>query len=252
MKKELSLTRSLVFFDLETTGTDIQNDRIVEISIVKLFVDGHEEIFTQRVNPGMHISEGATAVHGITDADVADSPNFTKIANDILGRIIGSDLCGYNLIRFDFPLLRMEFFRNNIEFNIDGINLIDPMKIFMMKEPRNLTAALQFYCNKNLANAHSAEADTLAAKDILLAQIARYDDVPNTVSELSALSLQGVTRLADITGRLVYNANNEICFNFGLHRGERVIDNRDYVNWMIGANFPADTVTILRRIHNIH
>lgn len=248
----LILTRPLVFFDLETTGTDVSNDRIVEISIVKLFVDGHEEIFTQRLNPGMHISEGATAVHGITDADVADCPSFTAIANEILNRITNSDLCGYNLIRFDFPLLRMEFFRNNIEFNIDGINLIDPMKIFMMKEPRNLTAALQFYCNRNLADAHSAEADTIATKDVLLAQIARYDDVPNTVTELSALSLQGVTRFADITGKLVYNENNEIIFNFGAHRGQRVIDNLDYVIWMIGANFPADTVAILRRLHDIN
>ena len=125
------------------------------------------------------------------------------------------------------------------------------MKIFMMKEPRNLTAALQFYCNKNLEDAHSAEADTLATKEILIAQIARYDDVPNTVSELSALSLQGASRFADITGKLVYNANNEICFNFGQHQGTRVIDNRLYVDWMLRSNFPADTVAILRRIHNI-
>lgn len=248
----LTLTRPLVFFDLETTGTDVSNDRIVEISIVKLFVDGHEEIFTQRINPGMHISEGATAVHGITDADVADCPSFAAIANEILNRITNFDLCGYNLIRFDFPLLRMEFFRNNIDFNIDGINLIDPMKIFMMKEPRNLTAALQFYCNRNLEDAHSAEADTIATKDVLLAQIERYDDVPNTVTELSALSLQGVTRFADITGKLIYNENNEIIFNFGAHRGQRVIDNHDYVIWMIGANFPADTVAILRRLHDIN
>lgn len=247
----LILTRPLVFFDLETTGTDITNDRIVEISIVKLFVDGREEIFTQRINPGIHIPEAASAVHGITDADVANCPTFAAIANEIITRINGSDLCGYNLIRFDFPLLRMEFFRNNIEFNIDGINLIDPMKIFMMKEPRDLTAALQFYCSRNLADAHSAEADTIAAKDVLLAQIERYDDVPNTVTELSTLSLQGVTRFADIIGKLVYNENNEICFNFGQHQGKRVIDNRTYVDWMLRSNFPADTVAILRRIHNI-
>lgn len=248
----LTLTRPLVFFDLETTGKDVSNDRIVEISIVKLFVDGHQEIYTQRINPGIPISADATIVHGITDADVADSPTFASIAVEILGRIIASDLCGYNLIRFDFPLLRMEFFRNNIDFNIDGINLIDPMKIFMMKEPRNLTAALQFYCNRNLEDAHSAEADTIATKDILFAQIEKYDDVPNTVTDLSALTLQGTTRLADITGKLIYNENNVICFNFGQHQGEAVIDNRPYVNWMLGRDFPADTVAILRRIHNIH
>jgi len=248
----LTLTRPIVFFDLETTGTDISNDRIVEISIVKLFVDGHEDIFTQLINPGMHIPEGASAVHGITDDDVLDSPTFAATAPDILARFNDSDLCGYNVIRFDLPFIRMEFYRNNIAFNIDGVNIIDPMKIFMMKEPRDLTAALQFYCNRNLEDAHSAEADTIATKDVLLAQIERYDDVPNTVTELSALSLQGVTRFADITGKLVYNENDEIIFNFGAHRGQRVIDNRDYVNWMIGANFPADTIAILRRIHNIN
>ncbi len=248
----LVLTRPLVFFDLETTGTDTSNDRIVEISIVKLFVDGHQEIYTQRINPGIPIPPNATAVHGITNADVSNSPTFATSGQRILELISGSDLCGYNLIRFDFPLLRMEYFRNSIEFNIEGINLIDPMKIFTLKEPRNLAAALQFYCDRNLEDAHSAEADTLATKDILLAQIDRYHDIPNTVSELSDLSMQGTIRFADITGKLVYNENNEICFNFGAHRGQRVIDNRDYVNWMIGCDFPADTVAIIRRIHNIN
>lgn len=248
----LTLTRPLVFFDLETTGTDISTDRIVEISIVKLFVDNREEIFTQLINPGMHIPEGATAVHGITDDDVLDSPTFAAIAPDILARFNDSDLCGYNVIRFDLPFIRMEFYRNNIAFNIEGVNIIDPMKIFMMKEPRDLTAALQFYCDRNLEDAHSAEADTIATKDVLLAQIESYADVPNTVAELSALSLQGTRRLADITGKLIYNEDNVICFNFGQHQGESVIDNRPYVNWMLGRDFPADTVAILRRIHNIN
>ena len=235
----LTLTRPLVIFDLETTGVSVQNDRIIEISLVKLFEDGREEIYTTRVNPGIPIPAEATAVHHITNEDVAGSPTFAQLANEIINRITGSDLCGYNLIRFDFPLLRMEFFRNNIEFNIDGINLVDPMKIFMMREPRDLSAALQFYCNRNLEDAHSAEADTIATKDILKAQIDHYDDLPNTIEELSVISMQNSPRYADITGKLIYNDNNEICFNFGGHKGELVSVNRNYVNWMLNANFPG-------------
>jgi DNA polymerase-3 subunit epsilon len=248
----LTLLRPLVFFDLETTGTDIATDRIVEISIVKLYPDDHQEVNTYRVNPGILIPACATEVHGITNEDVANSPAFAAIAQEILDKIIGSDLCGYNLIKFDFPLLRMEFYRNNIDFNIEGINLIDPMKIFMLKEPRDLTSALQFYCNRVHQAAHSAEADTIATKDILLSQINHYDDLPNTVAELSTLSTQGSARYADITGKLKYNENNEIVFNFGAHRNQRVIDNRDYVNWMLTRDFPEDTKSIIRRILNIN
>ena len=248
----LTLTRPLVFFDLETTGTNTQTDRIIEISLVKLFPDGQEEIYTSRVKPGIPIPAEATAVHGISDADVANSPTFSQIAPEITNRIAGSDLCGYNIVRFDFPLLRMEYYRNNIAFDIDGINLVDPMKIFMMKEPRDLTAALQFYCNRNLEDAHSAEADTIATKDILLAQLGHYEDLPNTVAGLSALTAPATGRTADIGGKLIYNDQNEIVFNFGKHKNQRVIDNPDYANWMLGSDFPEDTKAILRKIHNIN
>jgi DNA polymerase-3 subunit epsilon len=248
----LIIARPLVFFDLETTGTDIANDRIVEISLVKLFPDNHQEVNTYRVNPGIPIPAEATEVHGITNEDVANSPAFAAIAQEILDKITDSDLCGYNLIKFDFPLLRMEFYRNNIEFNVEGIHLIDPMKIFMQKEPRDLTSALQFYCNRVHQAAHAAEADTLATKDILIAQIAHYNDLPNTVAELSAFSTQGTTRFADITGKLKYNENNEVVFNFGVHRNQRVLDNRDYVNWMLTRDFPEDTKAILRRLLGIN
>jgi DNA polymerase III subunit epsilon len=163
----LILNRPLVFFDLETTGTDIVNDRIIEISLVKIFPDGREEVNTFRINPGIPIPQGATDVHGITDADVADKPSFSALSEILLGILSNSDLCGYNLLKFDFPLLRMEFARNNIEFNTLDVKLIDPMRIFMKNEPRDLAAALQFYCGENLENAHSAEADTLATKKIL-------------------------------------------------------------------------------------
>ena len=247
----LTLTRSLVFFDTETTGVDASNDRIIEISLLKLFPDGKEEIKTFLINPGIPIPEEATAIHGITDADVADKPSFSALSEILLGILSNSALCGYNLIKFDFPLLRMEFARNNIEFNALGINLIDPMRIFMKNEPRDLTAALQFYCNETLEDAHSAESDIIATKKVLVAQIKKYSDVPGTVPELSAYSIEGQKRYADITGKLIYNENNEIVFSFGKHRGERVIDNADYIGWVLGADFPEDTKVIIRQLLNL-
>jgi len=244
----LKLTRSLVFLDLETTGTDTSNDRIVEISLVKLFPDNHEEVNTFRVNPGIPIPPEASAIHGIKDKDVKDKPSFSALAPVLIGILSNSDLCGYNLIKFDFPLLRMEFARNNIEFKTTGVNLIDPMRIFMKNEPRDLSAALKFYCNEDLEKAHSAEADTLAAKKILLAQIEKYKDVPGTVSELSDYCSEGQKRNADITGKLAYNEKNEIVFSFGKHKGERVIDNSDYAGWVLGADFPEDTKAIIRKL----
>jgi DNA polymerase-3 subunit epsilon len=247
----LNLIRPLVFFDLETTGTDVANDRIVEISLLKLFPDVHEELYTFRINPGIPIPREVTAIHGISDTDVADKPSFSELSSILVGILSNSDLCGYNLLKFDFPLLRMEFARNKIEFNTLGIKLIDPMRIFMKNEPRDLTAALKFYCNEDLTNAHSAEADTIATKKILLAQIKKYDDVPDSISELSAYSTEGQKRFADITGKLLYNERNEIIFSFGKHKGERVVDNADYCGWVLGADFPEDTKTIIRQLLNV-
>lgn len=242
----LTLTRSLVFFDLETTGTDIQNDRIVEISLIKLYPDNKEEINTLRINPGIPIPPEATAVHGIGNKDVADKPSFLKTAPAILEILSNSDLCGYNLLRFDFPFLRMEFARNNIEFNISGINLIDPLRIFIKNEPRDLSAALQFYCNENLDDAHSAEADIIATKKVLLAQLERYPDIPKTVAGLSEYSTEGSQRYADISGKLMYNDKNEIVFAFGKHKNKKVIDNPDYCNWILSSDFADDTKSIIR------
>ncbi len=247
----LTLTRPLVFFDTETTGVDAANDRIIEISLLKLFPDGHEEINTFLINPGIPIPPEATAIHGITDADVADKPSFYALSEILLGILSNSDLCGYNLLKFDFPLLRMEFSRNNIEFNTLGINLIDPMRIFMKNEPRDLTAALQFYCQETLEDAHSAEADIIATNKILFAQIQKYADVPGSVPELSAYSTEGQKRNADITGKLTYNENNEIVFSFGKHKGERVIDNVDYAGWVLSSDFPEDTKQIIRTLINV-
>lgn len=247
----LTLTRPLVFFDTETTGVDAANDRIIEISLLKLFPDGTEEIKTFLINPGIPIPAEATLVHGIKDEDVKDKPSFAQLAPTLLEILINSDLCGYNLLRFDYPLLRMEFSRNNIAFNTLGINLIDPMRIFMKNEPRDLTAALKFYCNEDLTEAHSAEADIKATKKILLAQIQKYDDVPGTVTELSAYSTEGQKRNADITGKLLYNELNEIVFGFGKNKGKKITEDPDYAKWMLSTDFPEDTKSIIRQLLNI-
>lgn len=244
----LNLTRPLVFFDLETTSRDIQLARIVEISLLKLFPDNHEVIHTMLINPGIPIPSDATDVHHITDEDVANQPIFADRAAFLLEILNGSDFCGYNLLKFDLPILRMEFLRNNIPFDITGISLIDPMRIFMKNEPRDLTSALKFYCNESLEDAHSAEADIIATKKVLIAQIERYTDLPPTVKELSDYSTEGSRRYADITGKLTYDENNEIVFAFGKHKGKKIIDNPDYCKWILGADFPNDTKQIIRNI----
>lgn len=244
----LTLNRPLVFFDLETTSKEIQTALIVEISLLKLFPDNHEVIHTMLINPGIPIPPDTTAIHHITDEDVVNQPTFADRAPLLLESLNGSDLCGYNLLKFDLPILRMEFSRNNIPFDITGISLIDPMRIFMKNEQRDLTSALQFYCNENLEDAHSAEADIIATKKVLLAQIDHYNDLPETVNGLSTYSSEGLSRFADITGKLIYNEQDEICFNFGAHRNQRVIDNPDYVRWMLGRDFPDDTKEIIRNL----
>lgn len=251
MEQNLKLSRPLVFFDTETTGVDVTNDRIIEISLLKLFPYGQEEIKTFRINPGIPIPAAATAIHGITDEDVKDKPSFAQLAPTLLEILKDSDLCGYNLLKFDFPLLRMEFSRNNIEFNTLGINLIDPLRIFTKNEPRDLTAALKFYCNEDLTDAHSAEADIIATKKILLAQIKKYDDVPGSVAELSAYSTEGQKSNADITGKLLYNEQNEIVFGFGKNKGKKITDDQDYAKWMLSTDFPADIKVIIRHLLNI-
>lgn len=241
----LKLERPLVFFDLETTGTNIQNDRIIEISLIKYYPDSTEETHTYRINPGIPIPPDSTAIHGIKDEDVADCPSFLELAPCILQILENSDLCGYNIIKFDFPLLRMEFDRNGIAFNVAGVKLIDPMRIFMFKEPRHLKAALRYYCDKELTDAHSAEADTRATKDVLFAQLERYDDLPESIDELSKYSNPDGIKFADISGKLKFNAEGEVVFNFGKLQDARVIDNKDYANWMLSRDFPPDTKRIL-------
>ncbi len=242
----LNLKRPLVFFDLETTGTKVDEDRIVEISLLKLFPDGKEEVTTLLVNPTIPISPEASAIHGISDADVADKPTFKQLASQILDILKDSDLSGYNIHQFDLPLIRYEFLRIGIDFQIDDLNVVDPMMIYFKKEPRSLSAAFKYYCNQELVDAHSAEADIKATKDILLAQIERYNDVGDTVSNLADYSAPRF-KSADLSRRLAYNDKDELIFNFGKYKGEPVKAHIDYAEWMLEKDFPEDTKNILDR-----
>ncbi|HPI55680.1 MAG TPA: 3'-5' exonuclease, partial [Chitinophagaceae bacterium] len=184
----LQLKRPIACVDLETTGVSITQDRIIEISIVKLYPDGKEEIRTRRINPQIPIPKEASAIHGILDADVANEPTFKELANGIKQFLDNCDLCGFNSNKFDFPILTEEFLRVGMDVNFRDRHLVDVQQIFFKKEPRNLAAALKFYCNKEIQNAHSAEADALATVDILKAQLDYYDDLENDVEFLGNFS----------------------------------------------------------------
>ena len=242
----MKIERPIVFFDLETTGTDILNDRIVEICMLKYYPDGKEEITTFLINPQRSIPPEVTAIHGITNDDVKDKPVFKELAKQIIDIMKGCDIGGYNIIKFDIPFIRVEFQRNGFEFNFENVNILDPYVIFVKKEQRNLSAALRFYCNEEMVNAHSAEADTIATKKIFFGQLNYYNDLPENMKALSEFISEGNRKNADITGRLIYNQNNEIVFNFGIHKGERVVDNIEYARWMINKDFPEDTKDVLR------
>lgn len=249
---KLKLTRPLVFFDLETTGVNIGTDRIVEISYYKVFPNGNTEGKTIRVNPGMPIPAEATAVHGITDDDVRECPRFEQIAPEIASVIEDSDLAGYNSNYFDVPLLAEELLRAKVNVDLKRKKLVDAFTIFKKNEPRNLTAAYKFYCGKDLEDAHSAQADTMATYEVLLAQLERYEDVPDTVDALDEYT-RGPIQYADFAGRIAYDAEGKEIFNFGKHKGLRVKDifRRDpsYYAWLMNTDFPAYTKQVFTRIY---
>lgn len=246
----LKLKRPIIFFDLETTGVDNATDRIVEISMVKVFPDGTKQVKTRRVNPEMHIPEEATAVHGISDADVAGEPTFKQLAKSLAQYIEGCDFGGFNSNRFDLPLLVEEFMRAGVDVDFRKRKFIDVQNIFHKKEQRTLVAAYKFYCDKDLENAHSAEADTLATYEVLEAQIARYSDIGDSVEQLAEFSTHGAT--ADFAGRIGFNDKGEEIFTFGKYRGEKVEDifrkEPSYYNWIMDSNFPLYTKKIITEI----
>lgn len=244
---ELDLHRPLCFFDLETTGVNVVTDRIVEIAILKLLPTGNRESKTWLVNPGRPIPKEASDVHGITDAKVADAPLFKQLAGEIYSYIKECDLAGFNSDRFDIPLLAEEFLRSDVDFDLTHHKTIDVQTIFHKMEKRTLGAALKFYCDKELLNAHTALADTEATCEVLMAQVKRYDELENTVTFLNEFSSHKKT--VDVAGFIVYNQNNEPTFSFGKHKGktvDKVLEEEPgYFGWLLNADFPLYTKKVL-------
>lgn len=247
---QLNLKNPLVFFDLETTGVNIVKDRIIEISFVKVCPNGQEICKTRRINPGMPIPPESTAIHGITDEDVKDCPTFKEIAKSLATQIKGCDLAGYNSNRFDIPLLAEEFIRAGVDIDLNRRKFVDVQTIYHKMEQRTLAAAYKFYCNKDLNNAHTAEADTMATYEVLKAQLDRYPELQNDIDFLSKYS--SYNNNVDFAGRMIYNDKGEEVFNFGKYKGQLVTDvlRRDpnYYEWIINGDFALNTKKILTEI----
>ncbi len=258
----LKLKRPLCFFDLETTGINIQKDRIVEISVVKALPNGESICKTHRVNPEMPIPVESSMIHGIYDEDVKDAPTFKNFAKSLAQFLEGCDLAGFNSNRFDVPMLVEEFLRVGVEFDTKNRKLVDAQRIYHLMEPRNLGAAYQFYCGKSLENAHSAEADTYATFEVLNAQIERYaaatlkndkgEDYHPIVNDVDALHNLTSSKIVDFANRMAFNAKGEEIINFGKHNGKRVVDvlkqEPSYYDWIMKGDFTLDTKRKLTEI----
>jgi len=260
---QLNLTKPLIIFDLEATGVNIASDRIVEIAMLKVFPDGHEESRHHLVNPLIPIPTEVVAIHGITDERVKNEPTFKDLAGNLNAFISNSDLSGYNSIKYDIPLLVEEFLRAGIEFEMKGRRVVDVQNIFHKMEPRTLKAAYKFYCNNELINAHSAEADARATYEVLLAQLRRYEGMEYTdnqgkvtmpvINEMNALNqFSYYNRNADLVGHLVFNAKGQEVINFGKHKGKIVGEvfktEPSYYDWMMKGDFPLSTKRVITAI----
>jgi DNA polymerase-3 subunit epsilon len=247
---ELKLHRPICFFDLETTGTDVARDRIVEISILKVFPNGNKESKTWLVNPGMPIPFLVSQIHGITDEKVANEPNFDQLAPHVYNLIKDSDLAGFNSDRFDIPLLAEELLRAGVDFDMKNRVSVDVQTIFHKMEERTLSAAYRFYCSKTLENAHSAEADTEATYEILKAQLDRYDNLENDMKLLSEFTTR--KKSVDFAGFIALDDKGREIFTFGKHKGvlvEKVLeDEPGYFGWIQNADFPLYTKKVLTAI----
>ena len=247
---ELKLTRPICFFDLETTGIDVARDRIVEISVFKVYPNGNKESKTWLVNPTIPIPPQTTAVHGITDEKVANEPTFAELASQVYNMIKDADLAGFNSDRFDIPLLAEEMLRAGVDFDMKNRVSVDVQTIFHKKEERTLSAAYKFYCNESLENAHSAEADTMATYEILKAQLDRYEDLDNDVKLLSEFTTR--KKSVDFAGFIALNKEGQEIFSFGKHKGalvEEVLEKEPgYFGWIQNADFPLYTKKVLTAI----
>lgn len=246
---ELKLNKPLIILDIESTGINFVTDKIVELYLLKIRPNGEEKSYLQRFNPGVPIPADATAVHGISNKDVEHEPSFQSKAGEIMSFIGDADLAGFNSNKFDVPMLMEELGRCGLDLEIEKRKLIDVQRIFHQMEPRNLEAAYQFYCNKSLENAHTAEADTIATWEVLKAQVAKYETLDRSVEGLHKFS--GHDNALDLAGRIAL-INNEALFNFGKYKGKRVKDvfksDAGYYDWLLKTDFPTQTKKIFTRL----
>ena len=258
---KLNLKNPLVVFDLETTGTNISQDRIVEMAMIKVLPDGSIEEKHRRINPTIPIPLESSLIHGIYDEDIKDEPNFKQVAKSLAQWLEGCDLSGFNCTGFDVPMLVEEFLRANVDFEVENRKIIDAQKIFHMMEKRNLTAAYKFYCGKDLVDAHSALADTKATYEVLLSQVERYDGqeavdnlgkpITTIENDMESLNKLSTSKMIDLAGRMIMKDGVEV-FNFGKHRGKPVAEilarEPSFYDWIMKGDFPLDTKRKLTQI----
>ena len=245
----IQLEKPLCVFDLETTGLNISKDRIVQIAILKIHPSGKKEELNLLINPEMNISDSNSAIHGVTNEMVKDSPTFKDAGSEIVAFIGTSDLAGYNSNKFDIPVLAEEFLRADIEFDLSTKDCVDIQNIFHKMEQRTLVAAYKFYCSKELTNAHDAMADTVATWEVFEKQLEQYDNLKPNIDFLADFSRNSVHKNIDFAGRLAINENNEAIYNFGKHKGKTIkeisVSEPGYYGWMLEADFPRYTKKIL-------
>lgn len=247
---QLNLKRPIIFFDLETTGVDAAKDRIIEISLIKIHPDSRREVKTRRINPEIPIPAVTTAIHGIRDEDVADCPPFRSLARSLYAFIEGCDMAGYNSNKFDVPLLVEEFLRAGVEVDLSKTKFVDVQNIFHKMEQRTLSAAYKFYCNSEIENAHSAQADVEATYQVLLSQLDRYPELENDIDFLAKFST--MTRNVDFAGRIILNDKDIPVFNFGKYKGRSVAEvfeiEPSYYGWMMNGDFSLNTKNVITQI----
>ena len=248
---KLNLNKPICFFDLETTGTNPGKDKIVEIAVLKIDINNQKKEMVWRVNPECPIPDEASSVHGITDEMVKDQPIFKHFSKEIFNFIEGCDLGGYNIDKFDLPLLVEEFIRSGIDVSsFVKVKTVDVQTIFFKKEPRDLSSALKFYCNKDHGNAHTALDDTIATYEVLLSQLDKYDDLEPSVDFLSTLTRRN--KNIDFAGRIIEDDNGDAIFNFGKHKGKKVKEvlskEKGYYSWMMNSDFPEYTKKVITQV----
>ena len=249
---KLHLTRPLAIFDLEATGLNISKERIVEIAILKINTDGSEERFKSLVNPEMIISEEVIKIHGISNEAIKDAPTFKELSTRVIEFIGNADLAGYNSNKFDIPLLAEEFIRVGSDFDLSNRHFVDVQNIFHKMEQRTLSAAYQFYCKKELVDAHDAMNDTNATWEVLKSHLEKYDNLEQNIPYLAQFSLAGNLKTLDFAGRLVVTENGDGAYNFGKHKGKTIKEVHEvepgYYSWFISPNtdFPLYTKQKLR------